>query len=577
MNQSSRSFQNAQKSEREWWGDCTDTSNEETKQQHYADTMGLNRVQGVGWVGESPIDLEGKSVLDIGGGPVSLLLKCCNRGVCTVLDPNTWPDWVLARYEAAGIKYVKAQAEHTELDQIYDEVWIYNVLQHVEDPKAVITTAKKYGRVVRVFEWLGGVANDTHPHILTKEFLDKELSVEGKVHEPKWERHLHHAYTAVVKSKPPVFRFHLLGLAHVPTHQDVSACAYTQKVFKLAKMLKSLGHTVFFYGGEGSEVECDESIQVVSNQDRIDCYGEYDWHTEFFKHSGTDSCHGIFNQNAIREINARKQNRDFLLCPMGNYDKPIADAVNLMVVESGIGYRGVFSKYRVFESYAWMHYIYGILKQNDGSWYDCVIPNYFDPNDFPYQPKKGDYFLFIGRLVRRKGLDVAVQTTRKLGVKLVVAGQGWLTNEVEGLNITDKHVEHVGCVGPGRRKALMGGAKAVFVPTYYIEPFGGVAVEAMMCGTPVITTDWGAMSETVLHGKTGFRCRTFDDFVWAAQNIDQIRPEDCHKWAIENYSMDRVGKMYQEYFVKLQDLYGEGWYEAHPERKQLDWLRRFYR
>lgn len=578
----SKSFQDAQKLEQEWWGNCTDTFDEETKQQHYADVMGLKRIKGVGWVSERPIDLGGKSVLDIGGGPVSLLLKCRNRGACAILDPNNWPNWVFNRYRGAGIEYIQAQAEHAVLDKVYDEVWIYNVLQHVESPEAVIATAKKYGRVVRVFEWLGGVPNDAHPHSLTKEFLDKELGVHGKVHDPKWDRYLSTAYvattgtTAAIEHKTSTFRFHLLGLAHVPTRKEVSPCAYTQKVVKLATMLEALGHTVYFYGGEGSDVACDEFIQVVSNQERIDCYGDYDWRTQFFKHSGTDSCHEAFNKNAIREILARKQDRDFLLCPMGNYDRPIANAVGLMTVESGIGYRGVFSKYRVFESYAWMHYIYGLLRQNDGSWYDCVIPNYFDPGDFTYQGTKDDYFLYIGRLVKRKGLDVAVQVTREIGAKLIIAGQGWLTNKNEGLNITDAHVEHVGSVGPEERKELMGAARAVFVPTYYIEPFGGVAVEAQMCGTPVITTDWGAMSETVLHEKTGFRCRTFDQFVWAAKNIDQIRPIACNEWAVKNYSMNRIQLMYQEYFMQLQDLYKRGWYELHPERTQLDWLRKSY-
>ena len=80
------------------------------------------------------------------------------------------------------------------------------------------------------------------------------------------------------------FRFHLLGLAHLPTHPSVSACAYTQKVIKLARMLRQLGHAVTFYGGEGSEVVADECVQVVSAADRRAAYGDYDWQTEFFRH-----------------------------------------------------------------------------------------------------------------------------------------------------------------------------------------------------------------------------------------------------------------------------------------------------
>jgi len=373
------------------------------------------------------------------------------------------------------------------------------------------------------------------------------------------------------------FRFHLLGLAHIPTHPDYSPCAYTQKIVKLARMLKNLGHEIIFYGGEGSEVVCDEFVQVVSGADRRACYGDYDWRNEFFRHDGRDAAHQTFNQNAIQAIQARQQPGDFLLCTMGTYQQSIADALHdLWVVEPGIGYEGVFARFRAFESYAWMHFIYGLTGQQNGNWYDVVIPNYFDPADFPFQAEKGDYALYIGRLVKRKGLDVAVQVTRELGIPLVIAGQGELVNQAEGLNIHDSHVEFVGSVGPRQRAELMGGARMTFAPTYYIEPFGGVAVEAQLCGTPVITTDWGAFSETVLHGISGFRCRTFDDFVWAANNIDRIRPIDCRTWAIQNYAMTRVQGMFQEYFTKIADIARQGWYEPHPEREELDWLRRRY-
>jgi glycosyltransferase involved in cell wall biosynthesis len=375
----------------------------------------------------------------------------------------------------------------------------------------------------------------------------------------------------------PRFRFHLLGLAHLPTHRDISTCAYTQKIIKLARMLKNLGHSVIFYGGEGSDVQCDEFVQVISAAERRACYGDYDWTREFFRHDGRDAAHQAFNAHAISAIRARQRPGDFLLCTMGNYQQPIAQALqNLWVVEPGIGYEGVFSGFRAFESYAWMHYLYGMMRQTNGSWYDAVIPNYFDPADFPYQPEKGDYALFIGRLVQRKGVDVAVQVTRHLNIPLVIAGQGSLTNPGEGLDIHEKHVEFVGSVGPARRAELMGKARMVFTPTYYIEPFGGVAVEAQMCGTPVLSTDWGAFSETVQHGVTGYRCRTFDDFVWSAENIQRIRPADCRAWATENYSMARVQAMFQEFFSKIADIACQGWYEPHPERSELDWLRKQY-
>ncbi len=114
-----------------------------------------------------------------------------------------------------------------------------------------------------------------------------------------------HLQSDWLSGKHPTLRFHLLGLAHLPTRREFSPCAYTQKVIKLARMLKMLGHEVLFYGGEGSEVACDEFVPVLSAEARRACYGDYDWRREFFRHDGNDAAHRAFNRNAIHAIRAR--------------------------------------------------------------------------------------------------------------------------------------------------------------------------------------------------------------------------------------------------------------------------------
>jgi glycosyltransferase involved in cell wall biosynthesis len=372
-------------------------------------------------------------------------------------------------------------------------------------------------------------------------------------------------------------RFHLLGLAHLETNRKNSACAYTQKIIKLSKMLKKYGHTIYFYGVEGSDVLCDEFIPVLTQDILSQTYGDYDRSRTFFKHDPHDFAHQSFNQNAIKAILERKQTQDILLCPMGNYQKPVADAVDLITVEPGIGYTGVFSCFRVFESYAWMHYIYGLINQDDGVWYDAVIPNYFEPEDFPFRPKKQDYLLYFGRIIHRKGVQVASDVAKATNNLLYIVGQGSLEDPNEGIHLSnEKHIVYHPAVGPEERAKLLGNAKAVLMPTYYLEPFGGVNVEAQMCGTPVITSDWGAFPETVLHGLTGYRCRVFEEFCWAVNNIWRIKPETCREWAIKNYSLDRISGMYEEYFQRINRLHGEGWYERNDERTELDWLNRYY-
>lgn len=351
-------------------------------------------------------------------------------------------------------------------------------------------------------------------------------------------------------------RFHVAALPHTCTTVDYLSCAYTAKTINFCRMMIGRGHDVFLYAGEKNEAPCTEHICCVSEHDRSAHVGgghftsaSFDYKLPFWVNA---------NAKMASEISKRAGPKDFV-CVIGGYaQKPISDALpNMITVEFGVGYPGTFSKYRVFESYAWMHMVYGAAHPNaagnaDGNWWDVVIPGYLDPAMFPFSAEKDDYYLFIGRLIDRKGYRIAADVCFDIGAKLVVAGQG--TPPVG--------TEYVGVVGPEERGRLMSRAKAVFVPTIYIEPFGNVNVEAQACGTPVITTDWGAFTETVEDGVTGFRCRTFGDFKRAALAAPQLDPHAIRDRAVAKYSLGTISKKYEEYFTRLMHLWDKGWYEG---------------
>jgi glycosyltransferase involved in cell wall biosynthesis len=372
-------------------------------------------------------------------------------------------------------------------------------------------------------------------------------------------------------------RLHVLSLPHTQTTRAYSHCAYTQKVLKFCDMMTAGGYEVILYAGEENEANCKELVTCITEEQRLEWFGpDVNEKLPSITWDPADPWWKLFNDNIIREIGKRRCGpcKDTLCLIAGLSQKPVADQFpEMLPCEFGIGYEGVFSDLRVYESYAWMHYLYGkeaVFRSQsqrppmDGRFFDCVIPNYFDRNDFELAPK-GDYLLFVGRLIQRKGPHIAAMIAEKMGMPLVVAGAG-ATHVEEGLIRSGEveirgDVHYVGVVGPEQRTKLMAGARALLAPTLYIGPFEGVTIEAMLSGTPCLTTDWGVFPETVETGVTGYRFRTLgetEDMLEAAFDLD---PASIRERALERYSLEAVFPMYDEFFHRIDKLRRNGWYE----------------
>lgn len=352
-------------------------------------------------------------------------------------------------------------------------------------------------------------------------------------------------------------RFHIVALPHTQVTKEFAGCAFTEKVRRFCIMMHNLGHEVFLYAGEEVEAPVTELITCVGEDQRAAAVATVPHYTQY---PFEGPLWNGFNHNAIKEISKRIQQKDFICLIGGTAQKPIADAFpEHMSVEFGVGYGGVFSKYRVFESYAWMHSVYAAYQNPttiDGKFFDVVINGYLEPEMFPMGTHDGDYYLYIGRLIDRKGYRIAQEVCERLGKRLILAGPG------EGTG----YGEFVGSVGPEERAKLMGGAIATFAPTLYIEPFGNVVIEAQACGTPTITTDWGAFTETNINGFTGYRCRTLAEFMKAAEDVKKLDRESIRSWATLQYNLDTIGLQYEEYFSRLLTLWDDGWYQLEGEQ-----------
>lgn len=290
-----------------------------------------------------------------------------------------------------------------------------------------------------------------------------------------------------------------------------------------------LGYEIIHYGLEGSEVDC--------------------------QHHSLSNNLVEFNNEASALIGKNKSPDDIIACFYGIANKPATDQhTDIRIVEPAIGYDSyaTFARYKVFKSYAHMHFYYGTKNVfNDPDWYDAVIPWGRDPKDFEFNKYKKDYFLYFGRICESKGVRLAIDATRAAGVDLIIAGPGSL-QEI-GYEEIPNHVKVVGVCNSVERKELMKHAKGLIGLTQYLEPFGLMIIESYFSGTPVITTDWGAFAETVVHNKTGYRCRNFREILDAIEKIstEQIDPIDCYNYALKNYSNDVIFNKHDRYIKRI--------------------------
>lgn len=383
---------------------------------------------------------------------------------------------------------------------------------------------------------------------------------------------------------------HFCGFPHTITSDDFNACAFTSKIFRIIEAMNKRGHNTTHYGNPGARVK-GKHVDVVPESFFNEHYGKhledsnkvYEPH-EYSEHALT------FNMRMCSEIRLRAKPGDLVLINNGIFSREIVhmltDIQQIIICEMSVGYiRSIHAPFRVYESYSnqefhkgewdtrWeSHNISNSQLKIDGKdpvdfpmnarhntepqFMDDVIPMFFDPRKFEYNPAPGgDYHLFVGRIQWSKGIDLAIQACKAMGETLVVAGQCKTSFEQEmGYEIPD-HVDLIGYVDVKERKHLMSKAKAGWVPTYYPEPGGHVMGEFALSGRPVVVTDWGNMPHFVLNGITGYRVRSGHEAELAIKQINQgkIKPNHCRKWAM-NFTMDRQARAYEYYFRRLRDF-----------------------
>ena len=348
----------------------------------------------------------------------------------------------------------------------------------------------------------------------------------------------------------------------------------TQRTRRFPTLFNKLGYEVIYYGHAKSDVDC-EVVEIVTDKQLEDIYGYSSQNTSrlsanYLESNSDDPVYVYANQKSTEEIEKRIEYGDIISIPGFGFWPLVEqfDQNKYALVETSIGYpRLTVKDFRVFQSYTHMALMCGLAGTQSPELSDAVIPNFYDATSFEYCEDKEDYCLYLGRLIESKGLDIAIQLAQVCGFKLKIAGTGmrgkYLDNYELRYEKVPENVEILGAVEPKERNKLLAKAKVLFLPTLYTEAFGGVVPEAHFSGTPTITTDFGIFCFSNIHGKTGYKCKYFQEFIWAYENIDRIDPKDCLEHATANYTIDGGASMYGVYFDYINNVYNDdGFYSS---------------
>ena len=170
------------------------------------------------------------------------------------------------------------------------------------------------------------------------------------------------------------------------------------------------------------------------------------------------------------------------------------------------------------------------------------VYNGVDPNRYKYTEEKQGYYVFLARTTWRvKNVKTAITWANDLGVRLEIMG---------GSGVSRGNIHYNGLIDEEQKVELLRNARALIYPTNWDEPCAAAPLEALACGTPVITSANGCMPELVREG-TGVVCHNYWDLLEAHEKLNFISPKKCRDSIEEYFSLKRMAADYLKLIEKI--------------------------
>jgi glycosyltransferase involved in cell wall biosynthesis len=198
------------------------------------------------------------------------------------------------------------------------------------------------------------------------------------------------------------------------------------------------------------------------------------------------------------------------------------------------------------------------LYMPDANWLATVYHG-LPPELYSFQPARGSYLLFLGRISQEKRPDSAIRVACRAGVPLRIAAKvdkadrEYFETTIRPL-LAHPLIEFLGEADERQKQALLREALALLFPVDWPEPFGLVMIEALACGTPVIARARGSVPEILQDGQTGLLCETEDEMVDAVRRVALLERAACRREFEERFVARLMAQRYLEVYQAAINL-----------------------
>lgn len=184
-----------------------------------------------------------------------------------------------------------------------------------------------------------------------------------------------------------------------------------------------------------------------------------------------------------------------------------------------------------------------------------VVCNFVDPekvNDQKVCTERGDYYTYIGRLSKEKGVETLLKAAVQFQIPLKIAGGGPLTDDLKSRFGRCDNIEFLGHQNAGQVKELLSHARFSVMPSECYDNNPLSVIESLCMGTPVVGARIGGIPELIAPGSgLLYRSGSVDSL---ANNIAAAWEQTFDYAAIAKQSLPRFSA--ERYLKEVNEIYG---------------------